>query len=202
MAFARGGHPWGDSSPMFSPKILFLFPKDSVLSLSMLPQQWGVAAQHALGYFALGTLPWDACALQHNQSFKHISINDGQIDVDKIANIMGLIIWAAPSRRTPESAPTSWISSWSIWLNIFFKLFAPHIYFNHTTIMKQSLKLYPSKISDSQPSAPPRRALFSPKSWSSPWLNMLFNQTRSFLSLFFICSNIWISPTSNPLNNL
>ena len=41
---------------MFSPKILFLFPKDSVLSLSMLPQQWGVAAQHALGYFALGRM--------------------------------------------------------------------------------------------------------------------------------------------------
>jgi hypothetical protein len=202
MAFARGGHPWGDSSPMFSPKILFLFPKDSVLSLSMLPQQWGVAAQHALGYFALGTLPWDACALQHNQSFKHISINDGQIDVDKIANIMGLIIWAAPSRRTPESAPTSWISSRSIWLNIFFKLFAPHIYFNHTTLMKQSLKTlsledlrFPTKC------APKKSALLT-EVLKQPLLNMLFNQTRSFLSLFFICSNIWISPTSTPLNNL
>jgi len=190
MAFARGGHPWGDSSPMFSPKILFLFPKDSVLSLSMLPQQWGVAAQHALGYFALGTLPWDACALQHNPPFKHISINDGQIDVDKIANIMGLIIWAAPSRRTPESAPTSWISSRSIWLNIFLKLFAPHIYFNHTTLMKQSLKTlsledlrFPTKC------APKKSALLT-EVLKQPLLNILLDQIRTFLSLFFICSNI------------
>ena len=149
------------------------------------------------GYFAR-----DTCALQLNPPFKHISINDGQIDVDKIANIMGLIIWAAPSRRTPESAPTSWISSRSIWLNIFLKLFAPHIYFNHTTLMKQSLKTlsledlrFPTKC------APKKSALLT-EVLKQPLLSMLFNQIRSFLSLFFICSNIWISPTSTPLNNL
>ena len=90
----------------------------------------------------------------------------------------------------------SWISSdimnfiSIIMVEHILKLFAPHIYFNHTTLMKQSLKTlsledlrFPTKC------APKKSALLT-EVLKQPLLNILFNQIRSFLSLFFIWSNI------------
>ena len=125
-----------------------------------------------------GYIARDAWALQHNPPFKHISINDGQIDellpLEELLNQL----WHHEFHLR------------SIWLNIILKIFVQHIYFNHTTLMKQSLKTlsledlrFPTKC------APKKSALLT-EVLKQPLLNILFNQIRSFLSLFFICSNI------------
>ena len=103
-----------------------------------------------------GYIARDTWALQHNPPFKHISINDGQIDellpLEELLNQL----WHHEFHLR------------SIWLNIILKIFVQHIYFNHTTPMKQSLKTLSLEDLRFPTKCAPRKALFSPKSWSSP----------------------------------
>ena len=126
-----------------------------------------------------GYIARDAWALQHNPPFKHISINDGQIDellpLEELLNQL----WHHEFHLR------------SIWLNIILKIFVQHIYFNHTTPMKQSLKTlsledlrFPTKC------VPKKKSALLTEVLKQPLFNILFNQIRSFLSLFFIWSII------------
>jgi len=65
-----------------------------------------------------------------------------------------------------------------------------HMYFNHTTLMRQSLKTFYLEDPRFPTKCAPKKSALLTEVLKQPLLNILFNQIRSFLSLFFIWSNI------------
>ena len=65
-------------------------------------------------------------------------------------------------------------------------MFVQHIYFNHSTLMKQSLKTLSLEDLRFPTKCVPKKSALLTEVLKQLLLNILFNQIRSFLSLFFI----------------